>query len=206
MSAEAEIKRVHEEADFRIAEFARRSPPPVPATPTPAASSKGGFAQVPIPDWREEMEPCAGHPQPHGTESGQPILGLPVKRSPTPVSMQAPSSVVSPQHFSIASDPESTDPESSDLGSDPGGGGNSAGSYAWPEEKKVYRVKHKKQIVITKLPTDATTHREWRSAFLACVSKVDMSVDDVWCDTRSHVLTTDVAAGTGIPCRTTIST
>ena len=44
MSAEAEIKRVHEEADFRIAEFARRSPPPVPATPTPAASSKGGFA------------------------------------------------------------------------------------------------------------------------------------------------------------------
>ena len=46
MSAEAEIKRVREEADFRIAELASRSPPPVPATPTPAASSKGGFAQM----------------------------------------------------------------------------------------------------------------------------------------------------------------
>ena len=32
--------------------------------------------------------------------------------------------------------------------------------------------------MITKLPT-ATTHREWRSALLACVSKVDMSKDDV---------------------------
>ena len=55
MSAEAEIKRVREEADFRIAEIVSRSPPPVPATPTPAASSKGGFAQMQIPDWREEM-------------------------------------------------------------------------------------------------------------------------------------------------------
>ena len=44
---------------------------------------------------------------------------------------------------------------------------------------KVYRTKHLKQIVITKLPTDAATHREWRSAFFACVSKVDMSRDDV---------------------------
>ena len=53
-----------------------------------------------IPDWREEMarglqsiahatptlsgmpQPCAVYPQPHGTESGRPIPGWPIKRSP----------------------------------------------------------------------------------------------------------------------------
>ena len=40
MSAEAEIQRVREEADRRIAEIASRSPPPVPSTSTPAASCK----------------------------------------------------------------------------------------------------------------------------------------------------------------------
>ena len=84
---------------------------------------------------------------------------------------------MSPQRFSIASKSSS---ESSDPGSDPGDGGSSGGDeYDWPEEMKVYRTKHLKQIVITKLPTDAATHREWRSAFFACVSKVDMSRDDV---------------------------
>ena len=67
----------------------------------------------------------------------------------------------------------------------------------------MYRVKNLKQIVITKLPTDATTHREWRSAFLACVSKVDMSVDDVL--VRYTVSCFDDGRGR-IPCRTTIST
>ena len=44
---------------------------------------------------------------------------------------------------------------SSDPGSNPGGGGSSAGGGdTWPEEK-VYRIKHLKQIVLTKPATDA---------------------------------------------------
>ena len=82
---------------------------------------------------------------------------------------------LSPQRFSITSEPGSWhEADSSD-----GGGSSAGGGHTRPEEKKVYRIKCSKQIVVTKLPTDATTHREWRSAFLACVSKVDMSKDDI---------------------------
>ena len=200
MSAEAEIQRVRGEADRRIAEIASRTPPPVPSTSTPAASRKGGMTPSRVPDWKEELaramrnivqlkpvevavpQTLAPSPQPHGAEFQPMTLGMherPAHSEPRPSvpGSRKAESDVTPQRFSIASRSSS---ESSDPGSDPGDGGSSGGDeYKWPEEKKVYRTKHLKQIVVTKLPTDATTHREWRSAFLACVSKVDMSKDDV---------------------------
>ena len=54
-------------------------------------------------------------------------------------------------------------------------------------DESVYKHKHLKSIQITKLPNDATSCREWRAAFLAAVSRVDMTNRDVlvkfvtWC-------------------------
>ena len=54
-------------------------------------------------------------------------------------------------------------------------------------DESVYKHKHLKSIQVTKLPNDATSCREWRAAFLAAVSRVDMTNRDVlvkfstWC-------------------------
>ena len=68
---------------------------------------------------------------------------------------------------------------------------NQAPKDGWllPDEtdESVYKHKHLKSIQITKLPNDATSCREWRAAFLAAVSRVDMTNRDVlvkfatWC-------------------------
>ena len=70
-------------------------------------------------------------------------------------------------------------------------GFNQAPKDGWllPDEtdESVYKHKHLKSIQITKLPNDATSCREWRAAFLAAVSRVDMTNRDVlvkfatWC-------------------------
>ena len=46
-------------------------------------------------------------------------------------------------------------------------------------EEDVYKLKHLKSIVITRLPNDATSCREWRAAFLASISRIDLSQTDV---------------------------
>ena len=46
-------------------------------------------------------------------------------------------------------------------------------------DENVYKLKHLRSIQITKLPNDATSCREWRAAFLAAVSRVDMTSRDV---------------------------
>ena len=54
-------------------------------------------------------------------------------------------------------------------------------------DERVYKHKHLQSIQITKLPNDATSCPEWRAAFLAAVSRVDMTNRDVlvkfstWC-------------------------
>ena len=51
-------------------------------------------------------------------------------------------------------------------------------------EEDVFKLKHLKSIIVTRLPTDATSCRDWRAAFLASVSRIDMSANDVlvkWC-------------------------
>ena len=42
-------------------------------------------------------------------------------------------------------------------------------------DEHVYKIKHLKGVHITKLPTDATSCREWRAAFLAAVSRIDLT-------------------------------
>eukprot|EP00434_Breviolum_minutum_P040269 symbB.v1.2.035778.t1/scaffold4900.1/size33223/1 len=46
-------------------------------------------------------------------------------------------------------------------------------------DEHVYKIKHLKGVHITKLPTDATSCREWRAAFLAAVSRIDLTSRDV---------------------------
>ena len=47
------------------------------------------------------------------------------------------------------------------------------------KEEDIYKIKHLKSISITKLPSDATSCREWRAALLASISRIDMSSTDV---------------------------
>ena len=42
-------------------------------------------------------------------------------------------------------------------------------------EEDVYKLKHLKSMVVTRLPNDATSCREWRAAFLASISRIDLS-------------------------------
>ena len=46
-------------------------------------------------------------------------------------------------------------------------------------DEHVYKIKHLKGVHITKLPADATSCREWRAAFLAAVSRIDLTSRDV---------------------------
>ena len=47
-------------------------------------------------------------------------------------------------------------------------------------DEHVYKIKkHLKGVHITKLPTDATSCREWRAAFLAAASRIDLTSRDV---------------------------
>ena len=46
-------------------------------------------------------------------------------------------------------------------------------------EEKIYKIKSLQNITVTKLPMDATSCREWRAAFLASVSRVDLTTRDV---------------------------
>ena len=46
-------------------------------------------------------------------------------------------------------------------------------------EEDVYKLKHLKSMVVTRLPNDATSCREWRAAFLASISRIDLSKTDV---------------------------
>ena len=86
---------------------------------------------------------------------------------------EAPSSQV-PQAFSIATPrkKESSDSEAgSDSSDDPVGGGSRVPGGDPPEpwlqegetEDNIYKIKHLRNVSITKLPTDATSCREWRA-------------------------------------------
>ena len=46
-------------------------------------------------------------------------------------------------------------------------------------DENVFKIKHLKGIQITRLPNDATSCREWRAAFLAAVSRIDLTDRDV---------------------------
>ena len=55
------------------------------------------------------------------------------------------------------------------------------GEWLLPGEtdESVYKLKHLKGVQITRLPNDATSCREWRAAFLAAVSRIDLTSRDV---------------------------
>ena len=102
---------------------------------------------------------------------------------------EAPSSQV-PQAFSIATPrkKESSDSEAgSESSDDPVGGGSRVPGGDPPEpwlqegetEDNIYKIKHLRNVSITKLPTDATSCREWRAALLASVSRIDLTARDV---------------------------
>ena len=61
------------------------------------------------------------------------------------------------------------------------GGDPPSGGWLLPGEsdESVFKIKHLKGISITKLPSDATSCREWRAAFLAAVSRIDLTDRDV---------------------------
>ena len=42
-------------------------------------------------------------------------------------------------------------------------------------EEDVYKLKRLRSVVVTRLPNDATSCREWRAAFLASISRIDLS-------------------------------
>ena len=74
--------------------------------------------------------------------------------------------------------------ESLPAGGGRDGAGNSGpppGGWLLPGEsdEQVYKIKHLKGIQITRLPNDATSCREWRAAFLAAVSRIDLTDRDV---------------------------
>ena len=80
----------------------------------------------------------------------------------------------------------STDGTGSRVGDGGDGGGTDGGdppSGGWllPGEKdeSVFKIKHLKGVQITRLPNDATSCREWRAAFLAAVSRIDLTERDV---------------------------
>ena len=41
-------------------------------------------------------------------------------------------------------------------------------------EEDACKLKHLKSVVVTRLPNDATSCREWRAAFLASISRIDL--------------------------------
>ena len=45
-------------------------------------------------------------------------------------------------------------------------------------EEDVYKLKRLRSVVVTRLPNDATSCREWRAAFLASISRIDLSKTD----------------------------
>ena len=76
------------------------------------------------------------------------------------------------------------DQESSDGSSDEGPrmpAGNPPESWLLDGETEdnVYKIKHLRNISVTKLPTHATSCREWRAALLASVSRIDLTARDV---------------------------
>ena len=100
------------------------------------------------------------------------------------------SSSHAPQAISIATPrkKESSDSEAgSESSGDPVGGGSRLPGGDPPEpwlqegetEDHIYKIKHLRNISITKLPTDATSCREWRAALLASVSRIDLTARDV---------------------------
>ena len=52
----------------------------------------------------------------------------------------------------------------------------------------VYKLKHLKSVVVTRLPNDATSCREWRAAFLASISRIDLSKTDVLVKWATHAM------------------
>ena len=50
----------------------------------------------------------------------------------------------------------------------------------------VHKEKNLKLVKVTKLPVDSTTCREWRSAFIASVSRIDITDGDVLAKYVSH--------------------
>ena len=58
----------------------------------------------------------------------------------------------------------------------------------WLTEEDVYKIKHLKSAVVTRLPNDATSCREWRAAFLASISRIDLSKTDVLVKWATHAM------------------
>ena len=55
-------------------------------------------------------------------------------------------------------------------------------------EDQIYKIKHLRHITISRLPTDATTCREWRAALMAAISRIDLSTRDVLVKYTSHCM------------------
>ncbi len=55
-------------------------------------------------------------------------------------------------------------------------------------EDQIYKIKHLRNITISRLPTDATTCREWRAALMAAISRIDLSTRDVLVKYTSHCM------------------
>ena len=55
-------------------------------------------------------------------------------------------------------------------------------------EEDVYKIKHLKSVVVTRLPSDAPSCREWRAAFLASISRIDLSKTDVLVKWATHAM------------------
>ena len=95
-------------------------------------------------------------------------------------------SIHTPKHSSTA---DGSSPSSSKGSNGEGLVQHPKDGWLLPDEtdESVYKHKHLRSIQITKLPNDATSCREWRAAFLAAVSRVDMTNRDVlvkfstWC-------------------------
>ena len=70
-------------------------------------------------------------------------------------------------------------------------------------EDNVYRIKHLRNISITKLPTDATSCREWRAALLASVSRIDLTAVMCWSNTQRIAWMLDEVGLSGLRSRMT---
>ena len=107
---------------------------------------------------------------------------------------EAPPGVSSPSHppnISIATPRkrESSESGSSDEGSRmPAGNPPESWLLDGETEDNVYKIKHLRNISITKLPTDATSCREWRAALLASVSRIDLTARDVLVKYTTHCM------------------
>ena len=61
-------------------------------------------------------------------------------------------------------------------------------------DEDVYKIKHMKGVQITRLPNDATSCRKWRAAFLAAVSRIDLTNRDVLVKFCVHCMEDEAAS------------